>query len=65
MQIINLAIEVQVEGATGYDDSIVTTYTDDHYKSFSEYLNTGKFSKNFNAESNCTSYKWGAPITLN
>lgn len=53
------------KGATGYDDSIVTTYTDDHYKSFSEYLNTGKFSKNFNAETNCTNYKWGAPITLN
>ena len=53
------------KGAIGYDDSIVTTYTDDHYKSFSEYLNTGKFSKNFNAETNCTNYKWGAPITLN
>ena len=53
------------KGATGYDDSIVTTYTDDHYQSFSEYLNTGKFSKNFNAETNCTNYKWGAPITLN
>ena len=45
------------KGAIGYDDSIVTTYTDDHYQSFSEYLNTGKFSKNLNAESNCTSYK--------
>ncbi len=53
------------KGAIGYDDSIVTTYTDDHYQSFSEYLNTGKFSKNFNAESNCTSYKWGAATTLN
>ena len=53
------------KGAIGYDDSIVTTYTDDHYQSFSEYLNTGKFSKNFNAETNCTNYKWGAPITLN
>lgn len=53
------------KGAIGYDDSIVTTYTDDHYQSFFEYLNTGKFSKNFNAETNCTNYKWGAPITLN
>ena len=51
--------------ATGYDTSIVAVYTDDHYASFSEYLNNGTWGDRFNAEFNRTAYIYGAAKTLN
>ena len=35
---------------TGYDDSPVCIYTDDHYSTFIEYLNNGTWSNRFNAQ---------------
>ena len=52
------------KGAVNYDSSPVCVYTDDHYFSFQEYLNTGAFGKRFNAEGHFTSYIWGAATTL-
>lgn len=51
--------------SNGYDDSIVAVYTDDHYASFAEYLNNGKWGQRFNAEFNRTGYRYGSAITLN
>ena len=35
---------------TGYNDSPVCIYTDDHYSTFIEYLNNGTWSNRFNAQ---------------
>lgn len=56
--------------ANGYDYAPVCLYTDDHYATFQEYLNTGTFGTRFNSyysstQSMRTNYVWGAPITLN
>lgn len=51
--------------ADGYDNSPVAVYTDDHYATFQEYLNTGSYGKRFNAQSNSTKYIWGLTNTLN
>ena len=48
----------------GYDASIVAVYTDDHYATFQEYLNTGKWGERFNAEQRRTAYTWGSAKTL-
>lgn len=53
-----------LKGAAGYDTSPVCVYTDDHYFSFQEYLNTGTFGKRFNAQGAYTSYVWGVRTTL-
>jgi len=50
--------------AEGYDNSPVAVYTDDHYATFQEYLNTGIFGNRFNAEMSPTNYKWGSPAIL-
>ncbi|HZJ89387.1 MAG TPA: hypothetical protein VFD05_01715, partial [Bacilli bacterium] len=50
--------------APGYDTSPVSVYTDDHYETFQEYLNTGYFGERFNSARNRTNYVWSAPITL-
>ena len=50
---------------TNYDDSIVAVYTDDHYASFSEYLNNGTWGDYFNAEFNRVPYDYKAAKTLN
>ncbi|MCI5745061.1 MAG: hypothetical protein MR270_02115 [Erysipelotrichaceae bacterium] len=44
--------------APGYDTSPVGVFSDDHYSTFQEYLNTGKFSKRFNCQANVTPYIW-------
>ena len=41
---------------TGYDNSIVCTYTDDHYATFQEYANNGYFMPRFNGEQPMTAY---------
>lgn len=50
--------------AEGYDNSPVAVYTDDHYATFQEYLNTGVFGTRFNAEMSPTNYRWGSPSIL-
>lgn len=55
--------------AVGYNSAPVCVYTDDHYATFQEYLNTGQFGTRFNSyynsgESMRTNYVWGAPTTL-
>lgn len=52
------------KGATSYDGSPVCVYTDDHYATFQEYLNTGVYGTRFNSEMLRTAYVWGAPTTL-
>lgn len=52
------------KGATSYDASPVCVYTDDHYATFQEYLNTGSYGTRFNSEMLYTPYVWGAPTTL-
>lgn len=47
-----------------YDSSPVCVYTDDHYASFQEYLNTGDFGKRFDAEMDLTFVKWSEPDTV-
>lgn len=49
----------------GYDDSIVALFTDDHYASFSEYLNNGTWGDRFNAEFSRTSFIYASAKTLN
>ena len=51
--------------AKGYDDAPVAVYTDDHYASFTEYLNNGSWGERFNAEMNVTAYIHGVLETLN
>ena len=51
--------------AKGYDDAPVAVYTDDHYASFTEYLNNGTWGERFNAEMNVTAYIHGILETLN
>ncbi len=49
-----------------YDSSNVALYTDDHYQTFSEYLNTGVFGPRFNAENSyLVSTTWKEVPTLN
>lgn len=50
--------------AEGYDDSPVAVYTDDHYATFQEYLNTGRYGTRFNSEMSPTNYIWGTPAIL-
>lgn len=50
--------------AEGYDDAPVAVYTDDHYATFQEYLNTGIYGTRFNAELSPTNYKWSSPAIL-
>ena len=52
-------------GAIGYDSAPVAVYTDDHYATFQEYLNTGVYGTRFNSEMQRTIYIWGAAETLN
>ena len=49
----------------GYDNSIVAVFTDDHYASFSEYLNNGTWGDRFNAEFSRTAYIYASAKTLN
>lgn len=52
--------------ATNYNNSNVALYTDDHYQTFSEYLNTGIFGARFNAENAyLVNTTWKNVITLN
>ncbi len=52
--------------ATNYNNSNVALYTDDHYQTFSEYLNTGVFGARFNAENSyLVNTTWKNVITLN
>ncbi|MBR2442530.1 MAG: 5'-nucleotidase C-terminal domain-containing protein [Clostridia bacterium] len=50
--------------ADGYDKAPVSVYTDDHYATFQEYLNTGEFGVRFDAERNLTFFEWTAPETI-
>lgn len=50
--------------AVGYDNNPVAVYTDDHYATFQEYLNTGRYGTRFNSEMNRTIYLWGLAATL-
>ncbi len=50
--------------AIGYDDAPVAVYTDDHYATFQEYLNTGRYGVRFNAEMSPTNHIWGTPAIL-
>ena len=50
--------------ATGYDDSPVCIYTDDHYSTFIEYLNNGTWSNRFNAEGYAAGIKYSTPTTV-
>ena len=50
--------------ADGYDTAPVSVYTDDHYATFQEYLNTGEFGTRFDAERNLTFFEWTAPETI-
>ncbi len=49
---------------SGYDHSVVAIYTDDHYQTFQEYLNTGYFSSRFDAECTLTNKIWSAPTCI-
>ena len=53
-----------LKGATGYDSSPVSIYTDDHYFTFQEYMNDGTFGQRFNGTNKYTSYIWGVSTTL-
>jgi len=48
-----------VYGWTCYDDEPVAVFTDDHYATFSEYLNYGTFGARFDAEPNTLGYRTG------
>lgn len=48
----------------GYDSAPACVFTDDHYASFQEYLNTGDFGKRFDAEMSLTYVEWSAPDTV-
>lgn len=50
--------------AAGYDGAPVSVYTDDHYATFQEYLNTGEFGQRFDAERNLTFFEWSNPETI-
>ena len=47
-----------------YANAPVCVYTDDHYATFQEYLNTGEFGTRFDAERDLTYFKWSAPETV-
>lgn len=49
----------------GYNTSPVAVYTDDHYATFQEYLNTGEFSRRFSVQSYCNAFDYGSAKTLN
>lgn len=44
-----------------WENNPVVVYTDDHYATFSEFMNDGTFASPFNAEMNRTPYVYGAP----
>ena len=48
----------------GYDDSPVSTFTSDHYKSFREYLNDGTFSEPYDSEMQVFYTKFAPAITI-
>lgn len=48
----------------GYSNAPVAVFTDDHYATFQEYLNTGRYGTRFNAELSPTNYVWGTPAIL-
>ena len=50
--------------ATGYDNSPVCLYTDDHYNTWLEYYNNGTWSNRFNGEGNVTGVSFIAPTTV-
>ncbi len=47
-----------------YANAPVCVYTDDHYATFQEYLNTGAFGARFDAERDLTYFQWSAPQTV-
>ena len=47
-----------------YNSAPVCVFTDDHYGTFQEYLNTGEFGKRFDAEMSLTFVEWSAPDTI-
>lgn len=47
-----------------YNAAPVSVYTDDHYATFQEYLNTGEFGTRFDAEMLATFMQWSAPDTV-
>ena len=50
--------------ATGYDNSPVCVYTDDHYNTWLEYYNNGTWSNRFNGEGVITGVSYSAPTTV-
>ena len=50
--------------ATGYDNSPVCLYTDDHYNTWLEYYNNGTWSNRYNGEGNITGVSFSAPTTV-
>ena len=50
--------------ATGYDNSPVCLYTDDHYNTWLEYYNNGTWSNRYNGEGNVTGVSFLAPTTV-
>lgn len=48
-----------------YDNNAVAVFTDDHYATFQEYLNTGSFSNRFAVQSIRTGFNYGPAVTLN
>ncbi|MCR5564923.1 MAG: hypothetical protein K6F59_03955, partial [Gammaproteobacteria bacterium] len=50
--------------ATGYDNSPVCLYTDDHYNTWLEYYNNGTWSNRYDAEGNITGVSFSAATTV-
>ena len=50
--------------ATGYNNSIVCLYTDDHYATWLEYYNDGSWSNRYKGEQNVTGISYSAPETV-
>ena len=51
--------------STGYDNSPVCLYTNDHYNQWREYLNNGSWSYIFNGEGNISGRTYSTPKTVN
>ncbi len=61
-----LVVFINGFNALNYNNSNVALYTDDHYQTFTEYLNTGEFGARFNAENKyLVNTTWKNVITLN
>lgn len=56
----SVSVPIKIE----YDGAPVSVYTDDHYATFQEYLNNGRFLGRFDAERNLTFTKWTVPDTV-